>query len=478
MTLYLKYRPQKIDELDLEKVRESLKKIVASDNIPHAFLFSGSKGAGKTSAARILAKIVNCENLKKTKNGIEPCNKCDSCVAINSGATLDVIEMDAASHRGIDDIRSLNESVMLAPSNLTKKVYILDEAHMLTMEAANAFLKTLEEPPSHAIFILATTNPEKLPATIRSRTFNVVFEKATKEEVTRQINRVIKGEGIKLEDGIIDLIYKASDGSFRDAIKILEQISSDLKEIKLIDAQKLISEINTSDTYRLFEYLKNKDGKSAIELVEKVSKSSSNIKGYLDEILANLHSVLLSKTTTAENKSEIDFSIDEIITLTNLFIKAKSQISLSYISQLPIELAIVKWCDLKNSKTQIPNTKTERKEKKIEKLDSALWNEALLKIRAKNVSIETLLRTAEVIGFDEGKLKIGVYYRFHKEKLETVSNKKILEDALSQITNTPINVLCELVERKPLDDPKPQETLTQTSEPDIIDAAKDIFNHV
>ena len=164
-TYYLKYRPNKIKELDLKEVRESLNKIVKSGKISHAFLFSGPKGSGKTSAARIIAKIVNCERRKKNQQ--EPCSRCEQCKSISQGANIDVIELDAASHRGIDDVRSLRDAVKLAPAKAPKKVYIIDEAHMLTTEASNALLKTLEEPPKHVMFILATTNPEKLIDTIK-----------------------------------------------------------------------------------------------------------------------------------------------------------------------------------------------------------------------------------------------------------------------------------------------------------------------
>src|SRR3990167_6143081 len=184
MTFYLKYRPQTLVDLDSTPVRESLIKIVESKSIPHAFLFSGPKGTGKTSAARILAKIVNCEN---PPAGGEPCNICDQCISIAKGENLDVIELDAASHRGIDDIRALRDAVKLSPAKAKKKVYIIDEAHMLTTEASNALLKTLEEPPSHVVFILATTNPEKLIETIRSRAVNINFRKATPPELASSL---------------------------------------------------------------------------------------------------------------------------------------------------------------------------------------------------------------------------------------------------------------------------------------------------
>ena len=251
MTLYLKYRPQTIDELDLESVRQSLKNILSSGNIPHAFLFSGPKGTGKTSSARILAKIVNCQS--PTKEG-EPCNNCDQCLSIMKGNNIDIIELDAASNRGIDDIRNLKEGIYLAPNSAKYKVYIIDEAHMLTLEAANAFLKTLEEPPSHAIFILATTNPEKLPTTVISRLTTINFTKATPKDIARQLSRVAKGENIKIADEAINIIAKHSDGSFRDAVKILETLSFKTKDITKKDLESLYS--SSSNLNNFFEILK------------------------------------------------------------------------------------------------------------------------------------------------------------------------------------------------------------------------------
>src|SRR3990167_2836421 len=236
MTFYLKYRPQKIAELDLQKVRENLARILGSGNTPHAFLFSGPRGAGKTSAARIVAKAINCEHnnpspITRHPSPIgDPCNECATCVAITNGSSLDVIEIDAASNRGVDDIRSLREGVKLATAGAKKKVYIIDEAHMLTNEASNALLKTLEEPPAHVTFILATTNPEKLIETIRSRATNIAFRKANDEEVITSLGRIVKGEKIKIGKGELALVAKAADGSFRDGAKLLEQLTSEQRK--------------------------------------------------------------------------------------------------------------------------------------------------------------------------------------------------------------------------------------------------------
>ncbi len=481
MTLYLKYRPQTIEELDLTSVRESLKSLISTGDIPHAFLFSGSKGAGKTSAARILAKIVNCESTSTKLRGPglhEPCNKCDACIAINNGSSLDVIEMDAASHRGIDDIRALNESIMLSPVNLRKKVYIIDEAHMLTVEAANAFLKTLEEPPTHAIFILATTNPEKLPSTIISRTFNVVFEKAKKEEVERQLTRVMDGEKIKAEKGVIDLIYKLSDGSFRDAVKILEQISFNKKKITLKDAEKETSHISSGKIIKFLDILSQKERNSAVLFIEDFVSSGGNIKNFIDETLEQLHNSFLVQSGVLKEEQLTSFKIDEIVALTNLLIKAKLKIGQSYISQVPLEMAVFEWCGDTTKETSAKPEEKKTQKGEIKLIDANLWNQILTEIRSKNVSIEALLRTSTPLSFDGVILKIGVPFRFHKEKLETISNKKVLEDAISSLTGGLIQVIFELIERKATKVSQPKETLTTAHEPDIIEAAKEIFNNV
>src|SRR5256885_10890679 len=176
MVFYRKYRPQIIDDLDSKAIRDTLHSVLKNDP-SHAFLFTGPKGLGKTSTARIVAKAVNCTAPKKDrKEGIEPCGTCDQCVSITSGSNVDILEIDAASNRGIDEIRDLKEKIRLAPVLANRKVYIIDEVHMLTTEAFNALLKTLEEPPAHAMFILCTTEPHKVPPTILSRCFHIVFK--------------------------------------------------------------------------------------------------------------------------------------------------------------------------------------------------------------------------------------------------------------------------------------------------------------
>ncbi|MDO8599844.1 MAG: DNA polymerase III subunit gamma/tau, partial [bacterium] len=339
MTFYLKYRPQSVEELDLTSVRDQLKKIIASRDKPHAFLFCGPRGAGKTSTARILAKAVNCEN--PTKDG-ESCNKCALCVGITKGNCLDVIEMDAASHRGVEDVRSLRETIKLSPAGAKMKVYIIDEAHMLTTEAANALLKTLEEPPAHAMFILATTAPEKLLDTIRSRSTTINFPKGTESEIVRALQKVVEGEGLTAGIEVLEAIAQYADGSFREAHKLLEQLSLGSKEIKLNEVNKICTSFGRSPE-KLIKLLAIKDVKQGIEEIESLVQEGVNLKAYATQLISALRLELLAKLGLGEEK-KYGLGVGELKALLELFSGAIPKISTSVIAQLPLELTVVEWC--------------------------------------------------------------------------------------------------------------------------------------
>ena len=222
-TLYRKYRSQTFSDLvGQEAVSRALQGAIASDRVAHAYLFSGSRGTGKTTSARLLAKSVNC--LRRSPGVAEPCNECDSCVQIAAGAALDLIEIDAASNRGIDEIRDLREKVHLAPALGRRKVYIVDEAHMLTTEAFNALLKTLEEPPEHVVFILCTTEAQKVPLTVLGRCQQFVFRRFNDEQVVARLRHIAEQEGIEVEPEALKLIARVAQGSMRDAVGLLDQL--------------------------------------------------------------------------------------------------------------------------------------------------------------------------------------------------------------------------------------------------------------
>jgi DNA polymerase-3 subunit gamma/tau len=510
MTLYLKYRPKNLDELDLVQVAESLKKIVASKSIPHALLFSGPKGTGKTSAARILAKIINCEHLGQDNS---PCNECEQCLSIVKGSNLDVIEMDAASHRGIDDVRTLRDAVKLAPTKAGKKIYIVDEAHMLTTEASNALLKTLEEPPEHVVFILATTNPEKLIDTILSRTTPVNFRKATTPEIVRSLKRVVDGEKIKIDEASLIKIAEASNGAFRDAIKMLEQFS--------LEGETFLIALNSLDPSSLIKHLALKAEKEAIEEIENSVKKGVSVGALTKSLLSSLHSALIAEAGIGDAKIE-GLNKNDLIKLIGLIEDAYALASESPIEQLPLQIAIFKWCNSKSHNQRVADknilkekerTLGDRQEvaqkesvpeiaKIIEvevkspdsdlqdnikyetfeggsPLEDNIWQNILKTVRPINASIEGLLRSSKPINFDGKTLTLGVFYKFHKERLEDVKHRKILEEVMAKTLNTPARVVCTLMEQPPqkiIEMAQKSPVLTENVQPDIIKAAEEIFS--
>lgn len=504
MTFYLKYRSKTIDELDLKEVRESLGKIINSGSIPHALLFSGPKGSGKTSAARILSKIINCEDLGK--NG-EPCGKCDQCISIAKGTNIDVVEIDAASHRGIDDIRSLREAVKLAPARAKKKVYIIDEAHMLTTEASNALLKTLEEPPEHVIFILATTNPEKLIETIRSRVVTIPFRKASNEEIARSLSRVIQGENLKVEDNTLILIAKASEGSFRDAVKTLEQLAQEDK-LSHDEVENFLFSKKSFDPDKFIGLLIKKDEKGAFLAIEKAVSDGVPVKTLTTLLLGRLRLALLAKVDVGD-ADITDLSKEDVLTLLKLIGKSASEIPFAVLEQIPLELAVAEWCFNKNKdqklKIKDPVGKNEResslkginkkdghaepspesqnskngdsKEIKSDEFSLNIWTQVLTQIRSKNTSTEALLRASQPIGFDGKTLTLGVYYKFHKERLESNPHREILAKMLEETIGDSVRVVCTLTEPPVKIQKEEKIVLAEGEDEDIIKVAKEIFGN-
>ena len=509
MTLYLKYRPKNLDELDLHDVGESLKNILSKKSIPHAFLFAGPKGTGKTSAARILAKIVNCES----KN--PPCGKCEQCISIDRGNNLDVIEMDAASHRGIDDVRILRDAVKLSPVAAAKKIYIIDEAHMLTTEASNALLKTLEEPPEHVVFILATTNPEKLIETIRSRTTYIPFRKASLTEIVRSLKRVADGEKIKIDDETLGVIAEASDGSFRDGIKILEQLVAEERELTKDFLEEFLHKKKAFNLDTFTDLLVKKDAKSLIEEIGKFGGKGVAVESFLGALLMKLRKSLLAKAGVGTDEI-VSLDKTNLINLIELMDTASKDSDDSLIEELPLEIAVIKWCEVGagsklsarleiNSppagggtgrdgfrsethaihdlaQTEISSTPGQSAPASMEGegVNDDVWKNILALVKPINASIEALLRSSKPIAYDGKVLTLGVYYKFHKERLEDIRYRKILEDIVAKVLGSATKVSCTLIDpppRKIIEEIKVEAVLTEGKDKDIIKAAEEIFGN-
>jgi DNA polymerase III subunit gamma/tau len=307
MSWYRTYRPQTISALHIVSVRETLLKMLKSGNIPQALLFTGPKGTGKTSSARIIAKVLNCEKNAKRKAGsafVEPCNTCQMCLEITSGGALHVVEMDGASNRRIDDIRQLKEQVYMPPASGQKSVYIIDEVHMLTKEAFNALLKMLEEPPEHAVFIFATTDPQKIPETILSRATRVQFTRATLVELVDALSQIAKKEGIAVQDTSLELIAQTADGSFRDAVKLFEQLahraSADSITITPEWVSTHLSSISADGVKKLLQSILVKDERAIISFFQTIRDQQIDPLVIHKQLLSFLHSELVKALTTSD----------------------------------------------------------------------------------------------------------------------------------------------------------------------------------
>ena len=296
--LYRQYRPKTFDEvLGQDKVVNVLKNQLINNNFSHAYLFAGERGCGKTSAAKIFAKAINCLN---PKDG-SPCLECENCKAIDDESTLDVVEMDAASNRRIDDIRNLKDNVIYPPSKLKYKVYIIDEAHMITREAFNALLKIMEEPPKHLVFILATTEIDKIPKTILSRVQKFEFNKIDSDKIREQINIILKDKDIEMENEAIDLIIRKAKGAMRDALSILDQVLSfNNKVFKLKDVEFILGAVDFEKIDKLINEIIIKDQRSSLKTLTLIREDGKSNLDILEALINFYRDMMILKTTEDE----------------------------------------------------------------------------------------------------------------------------------------------------------------------------------
>ncbi len=288
--LYRKWRPMTFDDVvGQNHITETLKHELASEKIGHAYLFCGTRGTGKTTTAKIFSRAVNCEN---PKDG-EPCNACDTCKGIIDGRIMDVYEMDAASNNGVDAIRNLREEVIYTPAGCKYKVYIIDEVHMLTIQAFNALLKTLEEPPEHALFILATTEPQKIPQTILSRCQRYDFKRIGVDDIAGRLKKVAAAEGINATEDALELIAEIGDGSMRDALSVLDRCSAFGEELRRENVSEIVGIVDERVLFNITEDVISNNVSGAIAKLDGLLNMGKDVLTFFEDYIEHLRSVLL-----------------------------------------------------------------------------------------------------------------------------------------------------------------------------------------
>ncbi|MBI3954752.1 DNA polymerase III subunit gamma/tau [Candidatus Collierbacteria bacterium] len=482
-SFYQKYRPEFIRELDSTPARQALERAVTSGSIPHANLFVGPKGIGKTSAARILARLVNCqENQDKKEKLAEPCGQCSACVSIKKGSSVDVLEIDAASHRGIDDIRELRNKIKLAPVSMPYKVYIIDEVHMLTNEAFNALLKTLEEPPAHAIFILCTTEVHKVPETIISRCFKVSFGKATAEMVKNTLQRAVDGEKLKIDQEALDLLASSVDGSFREGHKILEQLAQAKETITVDEVKKLLALAGSDDVGELLMLVENGEVEKVSGKLRQLEQGGVDGMNLVNGLLGALREEILREV---ESGRPIKVKRKRLV---ESLIQAVGLMKISPLPLLPVEIALMEAAltegEEKGRITPRPplNPSTSlgtslRGEEDSKRGQEAIgvslaeiekgWDELLARLKPKNHSIAGLLRSVKPKGFEGKYMVIEVFYKFHKEQLEQEMRRKMVEEEMEKLWG-PIAIKYVLGE-------KAAKALDIDKDDEVAAAAEEIF---
>ncbi|BCZ49225.1 DNA polymerase III subunit gamma/tau [Clostridium gelidum] len=356
--LYREWRPRTFEDVvGQEHITTTLKNEILNDRIAHAYLFCGTRGTGKTSTAKIMAKAVNCLDLH---NG-EPCNKCKMCIKINEGLAIDVTELDAASNNGIDKIRDIIDDTKYPPQEAKYKIYIMDEVHMLSVGAVNAFLKTLEEPPKNVIFILATTDPQKLPITILSRCQRFDFKRINQKVISNLLKKITESQNINYEQKSLDLIARVCDGALRDAVSILDQaIAMGEKQINYEDLVSILGLVTNEYLFDITYAIVDRSIEKCMIIIDKLVYSGKDMQLFIKDIIAHYRNLLMVKVTnnpeevldmSLENISMIKeqghkIRVEEIMRAIRILQDAEMNSKASKQSRLYLELAIIKMCKI------------------------------------------------------------------------------------------------------------------------------------
>jgi DNA polymerase-3 subunit gamma/tau len=497
LALYRKYRPQLFSKvLGQERVTTTLQQALQSGHVGHAYIFSGPRGTGKTSVARLLARAVNCKKMVqgKLETG-EPCNACEACVRAMAGQELDLIEIDAASNRGIDEIRELREKIRFAPGQGRKKVFLIDEFHMLTKEAFNALLKTLEEPPEHAVFILATTEIHSVPATILSRAQHFAFRALSLKNLTESLTLIATEEKVDLTEDARQLIAVQAEGGARDAQSVLELLMSaaggEKITAQLVKQVLALPEIAQLETWTRAVVEQNAD--AALQVLRSGTEQGTDPQQFARSLVRYLRGIALfqvsdelGKETSAhltEEQKQTAASLAKnmprrlVLTALTAINQAGNETRLASPAILPLEVATLSLIPgpaikqttigeiptqppVKTAQQKMPEPQPQSVKKPIsipasdnlEMVDTdelttllSRWSEALQQIAQANISVAGLLRSAVLLTVEKGRAVFVVEYDFHRERLSVIHNRHMVEQVLEKMFNTKIRMECLLV---------------------------------
>jgi DNA polymerase-3 subunit gamma/tau len=524
-TLYRDYRPQKFSEvLGQNHIKVTLQNEIAAGRPAHAYLFCGPRAVGKTTLARVMAKALNCEQRRDGET--EPCNKCASCASITLGKNLDIIEIDAASNTGVDNVReNIIAFSRLAPTSAKFKVFIIDEVHMLSISAFNALLKIIEEPPVYVVFILCTTEIQKVPATVISRCERFDFKRISVSEIVTKLNNIAIAEKISIDPSVLEAVARRSGGHLRDAESLLGQIFSlGDKKISAEQAELVLPHYNSNEAINLLDYLGKKDAAKAVSLVNGLMDSGVNLKIFTGEVVGLLRKIMLNKLSPelADNLgldlgenlekhlAEVsgNLSWSQIFSFTRRFLETANDNKSPLIPQLPLELAIVELCFGFNTasspsspaaapavsnqlretaatsarrealppiikKTSSPVSQAASGAREIDKNFNLAasdilekWPEFLVKIKKYNHSLSFVLQNSEPREIKDGKLTLAFKYKFHHDRVSDLNIKSIVEDNLSEVFGHSLSFVALIDENLEIN----QETVETTETANIVKA--------
>lgn len=531
--LYRRWRPQTFDDvIGQDHVTQTLRNALATRRVAHAYLFTGPRGTGKTTVARILAKAVNCLAPLDQR----PCNECRICRGMSDGSHLDLIEIDAASNTGVDDVRDLRDKINFSPNEVRQKVYIIDEVHMLSNAAFNALLKTLEEPPAHALFVLATTEPHKVPETIRSRCQRFDFRRLSLQAIIGKLRRICEAENVVAQPAALEAIARAATGSLRDSESLLDQLLAFAEDVITPEqVQALLGTVSGEAVATLVDHLIDLNTSDGLALINQMVDAGADPRQFTRQLLEYLRGLLLLQQ--ARDRALVNVTDDmlkrmqvqverlpahRLVKMIRCFAEADFNLKIGAQPQLPLELAFVEMAldavgpavreaplPTRSVETGVkpareptaslaPQAEEARGEPAVESDEDeawpaparsggtidistirANWDELLTAIRPHSRMVEALLKDCMPIAVNDDVVTLGFFYPFHRQRVEEPKNKSLVTATLERVLGTRVQVRCVMVDKntaiEEVQKRRPKDKYQQAAEDPVIQAVVEKF---